>query len=86
MLVEKKRPESLEDAKNGKFVFRCACGRWFTGPWEEARYEAIGHIEKKHASPELRQDMDALEDTIEALITPTPLYSWQEIEEGYDVR
>src|SRR5215472_4978293 len=33
----------------GTFMFRCACGRRFYGPWEEARQDAIGHVELRHA-------------------------------------
>jgi hypothetical protein len=74
-------PINCLDAILGVFSFRCACGRLFNGPWEEARYEAIGHIELHHASTAIKRDLDSLEATIEALITPSPLYSWDELKE-----
>jgi hypothetical protein len=74
-------PVSFFDSVMGSFTFRCACGRTFRGPWEEARYEAIGHVELHHASTTIRRDPDCLEDTIEALIVPSPLYSWDELKE-----
>jgi hypothetical protein len=67
----------------GTFVFRCACGRKFQGPWEEARYEAIGHVELRHADAQLKKDADKLEDVVEALIVPNPLNSWEQIQPGY---
>jgi hypothetical protein len=69
-------PISYFDSVMGSFEFRCACGRTFRGPWEEARYEAIGHVELHHASSTIKRDLDALEDTIECLITPSPLSPW----------
>lgn len=74
-------PVSYFDSVMGSFTFRCACGRTFRGPWEEARYEAIGHCELHHASTTIKRDLDSLEDTIEALITPSPLYSWDQLQE-----
>lgn len=74
-------PINYLDAILGVFSFRCACGRQFNGPWEEARFEAINHIELHHASAAIKRDLDSLEDTIEALITPSPLYSWDELKE-----
>jgi hypothetical protein len=51
-------------------LFLCACGdRMFTAG------EAISHVETDHASAQVRQDLDQLENTIEALITPSPLVS-----------
>jgi hypothetical protein len=73
-------PVSYFDSVMGCFAFRCACRRQFNGPWEEARYEAINHIELHHASTTIRRDLDSLEDTIEALITPSPLYGWDELQ------
>jgi hypothetical protein len=73
-------PVSYFDSVMGSFTFRCACGRTFRGPWEEARYEAIGHVETHHASVTIKRDLDALEDVIEALIIPSPLYSWDELQ------
>jgi hypothetical protein len=74
-------PVDYLDSILGTFVFRCACGRQFRGPWEDARYEAIGHVELHHASTTVKKDLDGLEDVIEALILPSPLYSWQELQE-----
>ena len=74
-------PVSYLNSIMGSFTFRCACGRTFRGPWEEARYEAIGHIELHHASATIKRDLDSLEDTIEALVMPSPLYSWDELRE-----
>jgi hypothetical protein len=73
-------PVSFFDSVMGSFTFRCACGRTFRGPWEEARYESIGHIELHHASAAIKRDLDVLEDVIEALITPSPLFSWDELQ------
>ena len=67
----------------GAFQFRCACGRRFYGPWEEARQEAIGHVELRHADKQLKKDIDRLEDVIEALIVPNPLNSWEQLQPGY---
>jgi hypothetical protein len=74
-------PVSYFDAVMGVFSFKCACGRQFNGPWEEARYESIGHVELHHASATIKRDLDVLEDTIEALVVPSPLYSWDELQE-----
>jgi hypothetical protein len=74
-------PVDYFDSLLGTFVFRCACGRRFHGPWEEARYEAVGHVELHHASTTVKKDLDGLEDVIEALILPSPLYSWHELQE-----
>ena len=49
-------------------VYVCACGSKF-----HSAGEAVGHVEADHASPRIRRDIDKLEDTIEALITPCPL-------------
>jgi hypothetical protein len=67
----------------GTFQFRCACGRRFCGPWEEARHEAIGHVELRHADQALKKNLDAFEDVIEALIVPNPLNSWEQLQSGY---
>ena len=67
----------------GTFMFRCACGRRFYGPWEEARRESIGHVELRHADAQLKKDLDKLEDVIEALIVPNPLNSWEQLQPGY---
>jgi hypothetical protein len=75
-------PVSYFDSVMGSFAFRCACGRTFRGPWEESRYESINHVELHHASTTIRRDLDSLEDTVEALIVPSPLYSWDELQEG----
>ena len=75
-------PVSYFDSVMGVFTFRCACGRQIHGPWEEGRSEAIGHVELHHASSIVKQDLDALEAVIEALIVPSPLYSWTELQEG----
>jgi hypothetical protein len=74
-------PVSFFDSVMGSFTFRCARGRTFRGPWEEARYESIGHVETHHASTTIKRDLDALEESIEALIVPSPLYSWDELQE-----
>jgi hypothetical protein len=51
-------------------LFLCACGdAYFT------TNEAIAHVELDHASAKVRADIDQLENTIEALITPSPLVS-----------
>jgi len=76
-------PESYFDSVFGTFTFRCDCGRLFAGPWEEARYEAIDHVKFRHVDKELRKDLDKLEDTIETLIVPSPLNSWEELQPGY---
>jgi hypothetical protein len=75
-------PISYQDAVLGTFTFFCVCGRRFTGPWEESRYESIRHIELCHTDKDTRRDLDALEDVIEALIVPNPLYSWDELQEN----
>lgn len=67
----------------GTFQFRCACGRRFCGPWEEARNEAIGHVELRHADKQLKADLNKLEDVIEALIVPNPLNSWEQLQPGH---
>lgn len=67
----------------GTFQFRCACGRRFFGPWEESRYEAIGHVELRHADKALKRNLDALEDVIEALVVPNPLNSWEQLQPDY---
>lgn len=74
-------PVNYLDSLLSTFTFRCTCGRVFIGPWEEARWEAVAHIERHHASETIRQDLDALENTIEALITPSPLYSYEQLAE-----
>jgi hypothetical protein len=74
-------PVSYIDSVMGSFTFRCACGRRYVGPWDEARYEAIGHVEAHHASALIKRDLDSLEDTIDALIVPSPLYPWDELQE-----
>jgi hypothetical protein len=74
-------PVSFFDAAMGTFAFRCVCGRTFRGPWEEARYESIGHVETHHASATIKRDLDVLEDVIEALIIPSPLNSWEQLQE-----
>ena len=73
-------PVSYLDSVMGSFAFSCACGRTFRGPWEEARYESIGHVETHHASATIKRDLDSLEDTIEALVVPSPLYSWDQLQ------
>jgi hypothetical protein len=75
-------PVDYLDSVMGVFTFTCACGRRINGPWDEGRQEAIGHVELHHASTTIKQDLDALEATIEALIVPSPLYSWDELQEG----
>jgi hypothetical protein len=72
-------PVSYFDSVMGSFTFRCACGRTFRGPWEEARWESVVHVETHHASATIRRDLDALEDVIEALIIPSPLNSWEQL-------
>src|SRR5260370_13369042 len=74
-------PVNYLDSVLGVFSFKCACGRRFNGPWEEARWEAVGHVELHHASTTVKQDPDGLEATVEALIFPSPLYSWDELPE-----
>jgi hypothetical protein len=49
-------------------IYVCACGARF-----HSAGEAVDHVEADHASPRIRQDLDKLEDTIEGLITPSPL-------------
>lgn len=66
-------PVNYMDSLLGCFTFSCACGRRFLGRWEEARYEAIDHVERHHSSVVIRRDLDILEDTIESLIVPNPL-------------
>jgi hypothetical protein len=78
---EQAMPVSYFDSVMGSFAFRCACGRTFRGPWEEARWESVAHVETHHASTTIRRDLDCLEDTIEALIVPSPLYSWDQLQE-----
>jgi hypothetical protein len=67
----------------GTFMFRCACGQRFCGPWEEASCEAVAHVELRHADKQLKRNLDALEDVIEALIVPNPLNSWRQLQPGY---
>lgn len=74
-------PVDYLDSILGTFVFTCACGRRFRGPWEEARFESIGHVELHHASTTVKRDLEGLENVIEALILPSPLYSWAELQE-----
>jgi hypothetical protein len=65
----KESSDSKQQAPEGEAqVFVCVCGRQFYSDTN-----AIDHVEKHHASSEIRWDIDALEDTIEALITPSPL-------------
>jgi hypothetical protein len=71
--------ETEQGSVLGTFMFRCACGRRFCGPWEEARWEAIGHVELRHADKQLKRDPDALESVIAALIVPNPLNSWEQM-------
>ena len=73
-------PVSYFDSVMGSFTFRCACGRTFRGPWAEARWESVAHVETDHASTAIKSDLDSLEDTIEALIMPSPLFSWDELQ------
>jgi hypothetical protein len=68
------------------FMFRCACGRRFYGPWEEGRNEAIGHVELRHADKQLKKDLDALEAVIAALIVPNPLNSFEQLRAQGDER
>ena len=75
------QPIPYLDALLGSFTFRCVCGRRFIGPWEEARVEAINHVEFHHASKDVKRDLDSIEYTIEALIIPSPLYPWDELQE-----
>jgi len=77
--VSTAQPISFFDSVGGTFLFRCACGRRFYGPWEEARAEAIGHIELRHADQALKKNLDALEAVIAALILPNPLNSWEQL-------
>jgi hypothetical protein len=70
----------------GTFCFRCACGRRFIGPWEEARYEAIGHVELRHADSQMKKNLDALEAVIAALVVPNPLNSWEQLSAKGDER
>jgi hypothetical protein len=52
-------------------VFVCGCGqRLFSAS------DAINHVERTHTNAALRRNLDRLEDTIECLITPTPLSPW----------
>jgi hypothetical protein len=73
------QPISYMDSIMGTFTFRCACGRVYIGPWEEARGESIDHCERHHLSKAIRKDLDATYDVIEALVTPSPLYSFEEL-------
>jgi len=75
-------PINYLDAILGVFSFECACGRRFNGPWDESRGEAIAHIERHHASETIKRDLDRLEATVEALIFPSPLFGWDELQEG----
>jgi hypothetical protein len=49
-------------------LFACACGATFY-----STSAAITHVESHHASSTIRRDLDRLEDTIECLISPSPL-------------
>jgi hypothetical protein len=73
-------PVNYIDSITGTFEFRCACGRTFRGPWEEARWESVAHVERHHASASIKRDLDILEDVIEVLIVPSPLYDWDELQ------
>jgi hypothetical protein len=72
-------PVSYFDSVMSTFEFSCVCGRHFNGPWHEARYEAIGHVEQRHVDASFRKDLDATEDLIEKLIEPSPLNSWEDL-------
>jgi hypothetical protein len=72
-------PVPYFDSLEGSFTFRCVCGRVFSGPWEESRWESVAHVETHHASTTIKRDLDALEDTIEALIVPSPLHPISEV-------
>jgi hypothetical protein len=54
-------------------VFVCACGRRLY-----SASAAVQHVEKSHASAEIRRDLDALESTVETMITPNPLSDWSD--------
>jgi len=53
---------------NRSVEFKCICGQMF-----DEKYDAIEHIEQLHAGEFDKLDLDAVEDAIEARITPSPL-------------
>ena len=79
--VQAATPVSYFDSLMGTFEFRCACGKTFRGPWEESRWESVAHVELHHASVAIKRDLDSLEDTIEALVVPSPLYNWDALKD-----
>jgi len=82
-LGSKAEPRSYLDSIEGLFMFRCACSQQFNGPWDVARHEAISHVEQHHASKTIRRDLDSFEDVVEALVVPSPLNSWEQLQPGY---
>jgi hypothetical protein len=78
-------PIDYWDSVHGTFEFRCSCGYSDRGPWEESRYLMIRHVEERHAGSQVKLDLDALEDLIEVLVSPSPLNSWQQLQSGSQV-
>jgi hypothetical protein len=78
-------PIDYWDSVHGTFEFRCSCGYSDRGPWEESRYLMIRHVEERHAGSQVKLDLDALEDLIEVLVSPSPLSSWQQLQSDLQV-
>ena len=78
-------PINYWDSVNGTFEFRCSCGRIERGPWEEARWLSVRHVEERHAGSQVKLDLDALEDLIEVLVSPSPLNSWEQLQSDSQV-
>jgi hypothetical protein len=74
-------PINYWDSIHGTFEFRCTCGHIERGPWDEARWLSIQHVEERHASETSRKDFDFLYDEIEKLISPNPFCTWDESQE-----
>ena len=53
---------------NQNAEFKCVCGQKF-----DEKYDAIEHVERIHAGEFDKLDLDAVEDAIERLISPSPL-------------
>jgi hypothetical protein len=82
---EQNIPSSYSDSIQGTFKFRCRCGFRESGPWEEARWLSVRHVEERHAGSQVKLDLDALEDLIEELVLPSPLNSWEQLQSDSQV-
>jgi hypothetical protein len=82
---EQNIPSSYSDSVHGTFKFRCRCDFRESGPWEEARWLSVRHVEERHAGSQVKLDLDALEDLIEVLVSPSPLNSWEQLQSDSQV-